>query len=83
MIVQRFFVDHDARYFGVILNYMRDGKIRSSELQNVDKQELLDEFNHFSVPAPYFLTKYVALLVNAIILLMLDLMVDNYGGSIL
>lgn len=47
-----FFIDHDPQYFGVMLNYIRDGKLRNADLKTVDFDDLRDEFRFFKIPLP-------------------------------
>jgi len=47
-----FFIDHDPQYFGIILNFVRDGKLRNADLKSVDLEDLRDEFKFFKIPVP-------------------------------
>lgn len=47
-----FFIDHDPQYFGIVLNYIRDGKLRNGDLKTVDLDDLREEFKFFKIPVP-------------------------------
>ena len=51
----RVFVDHDPKYFSVILNYMREGRIRPSAVNSADYGDLIREFEFFNIPYPSWL----------------------------
>lgn len=47
-----FFIDRDPKYFGVILNFLREGKLKTSDLKSLDFDDLKDEFRFFKIPPP-------------------------------
>jgi len=50
-----FFIDRHPKYFGLILNYLREARLRESDLTTVDWKELQEEFEYFRVEVPYIL----------------------------
>jgi len=54
------YVDRDPKYFQIVLNYLREGKVKKSEthpLQPSEIDELRQEFEYFKVPVPWSLQK--------------------------
>jgi len=45
-----YFIDHNPRFFGLVLDFLREGKFRSSDLKSIDMEELQEEFNFFRIP---------------------------------
>ena len=52
-LLSRFFIDRDPKYFPAVLNFMRDGKFRNSDIKSVDLEELTEEFEFFNIPFPH------------------------------
>eukprot|EP00026_Physarum_polycephalum_P010975 Phypoly_transcript_11164.p1 GENE.Phypoly_transcript_11164~~Phypoly_transcript_11164.p1 ORF type:complete len:360 (+),score=61.90 Phypoly_transcript_11164:125-1204(+) len=50
---ENIFIDRDPEYFMLVLNFLRDGKLKDSRIKSVDMQELREEFHFFGVPFPY------------------------------
>lgn len=45
-----YFIDRDPSHFGIVLKYMRDGKVRNSDLKSVDPDDLQEEFQFYRIP---------------------------------
>jgi len=52
-----YFIDRDPRYFGIILNFIREGKVRATDLKSVEIEDLLEEFQFFRIPFNSSLSK--------------------------
>jgi len=50
-----FFIDHDPKYFRLILNFLRDGEFLDSDIKDVVLDELGREFDFFKIPRPLIL----------------------------
>lgn len=48
----RFFIDRNPKYFGAVLDFLREGRVRNSEVSDAHIEEVREEFEHFSVPIP-------------------------------
>lgn len=48
-----YFIDHDPKHFPLLLNYLREGKLRAAELESVNMVELQEEFEFFRIPTPF------------------------------
>ena len=46
----RFFINRDPKYFGHVLCFLREGKIR--DIEKVNLQHLIEEFSFFKIPFP-------------------------------
>ena len=51
----RYFIDRDPTYFEIVLNFMREGRLRNTGLQNTDLEDLRHEFQFYKVDLPDFM----------------------------
>eukprot|EP00026_Physarum_polycephalum_P009736 Phypoly_transcript_09870.p1 GENE.Phypoly_transcript_09870~~Phypoly_transcript_09870.p1 ORF type:complete len:411 (+),score=55.18 Phypoly_transcript_09870:129-1361(+) len=47
-----FFIDRDPTYFEIVLNFMREGRLRNTGLHNTDLEDLRHEFQFYKVDMP-------------------------------
>jgi len=48
----RYFIDRDPTYFEIVLNFMREGRLRNTGLQNIDLEDLRSEFQFYKIDMP-------------------------------
>lgn len=60
----RFFIDRDPKYFGAILNFLRDGKLRPTDIEDFDG--FIEEFRFYRIPEPNFASSPVTSVRNGV-----------------
>jgi len=51
----KYFIDHNPKYFDLVLHFLRDGRFLDSDIKTVDLDELGKEFDFFKIPRPSLL----------------------------
>jgi BTB/POZ domain len=51
-LILRYFIDRDPTYFEIVLNFMREGRVRNLGLQNIVLEEVRNEFQFYKIPFP-------------------------------
>jgi len=53
-----YFIDHDPKHFRLVLNYLRDGRLRNTELRSIDMVDLIQEFQFYKIEPPASLVRH-------------------------
>jgi len=47
-----YFIDHDSTYFGLVLDFLRDGQLNAMQLKTIDMDKLHESFKFFKIEVP-------------------------------